>query len=157
MKPVYLACLTLLLISCFGNNEIDLPTRTIEEQFAIDTALIDEYLVLNEIEAEIHESGIRYVVEEDGTGISPTVSDSVTVKYEGWLLTGNRFDINQEGVTFPLGALIPAWQIMVPLMKEGGKMMIYTPSVYGYASASVGAIPPNSPLIFDVELIEVLE
>lgn len=156
MKLVYLIIITAFFTTCFGVDEpAVLPGISIEEQFEVDTTLIEEYLMLNEIEAEVHSSGIRYVVETEGTGISPSTSDEITVKYEGWLLSDQRFDINRNGATFLLGSLIPAWQIMIPEMKEGGKMTIYTPSVYGYANTTAGTIPANSVLIFNIELVEV--
>lgn len=139
--------------------ESDVPeTISPEEQLAMDIELIDAYLTENEITTEIHESGIRYVMTEEGDGLSPQPIDLIRVKYEARLLDETVVDANtnEEGNVFQLNQLIFAWQIMIPLMKEGGKMTIYAPSVYCYGNTQRGSIPPNSSLIFDIELVEVV-
>lgn len=157
-------------VYCFGTNgqgsipananliyEIELVDAdvNVEDQLGFDTELIDNYLVENEIEALQHESGIRYVVTEEGTGESPEANDVVNVKYEGRFLTGDVFDSNTSGVSFALANLIQAWKTMIPLMKEGGKMTIYAQSGYCYGIAGNGSIPANESLIFDIELVVV--
>lgn len=137
--------------------EIDLIDTSVsfQDQIGFDTELIDNYLMDNEIEALEHESGIRYVVTEEGSGDSPSASDVVNVKYEGRFFSGTVFDSNDSGVSFPLDALIPAWKTMIPLMKEGGKMTIYAQSGYCYGTSGNNNILPNESLIFDIELINV--
>ncbi len=141
-------------ISCLESS-VTQPI-TFEDQLSKDLEIIDAYLAENEITAEVHSSDIRYVIDEEGTGDSPTATDSVKVIYEARLLEGNAVDSNVEGITFKLNQLILAWQIMIPLMSEGGKMTIYAPSVYCYGNVRRGAIPPNANLIFDIELVEVI-
>lgn len=130
--------------------------RSFDEQLAIDTVLIDEYLTNNEIDAQIHSSGIRYRIIEEGNGESPKSNQIVKVKYAGTLLNGTEFDSNDAGVDFLLSNLIQSWKIMIPEMKTGGKLIFYAPSVYCYGVNSVGQIiPPNANLIFEVELLSV--
>lgn len=104
-------------------------------------------------------SGLQYVVEKEGTGISPTAEDEVTVHYTGKLLNGTVFDssVNRgEPATFPLNRVIPGWTEGVQLMKEGAKYRFFIPSDLAYGPNGVpNAIPPHSTLIFDVELIKV--
>lgn len=126
-----------------------------EEQLDIDTLIIDEYLQESGIDYEVDLSGIRYQILEEGTGVSPTVNDNVFVKYEGAFLNGNVFDSNSTGVQFGLQNLIDAWKIMIPTMKEGEKIKIFAPSEYCYGPTGNQAIPPNTILTFEIELIEV--
>lgn len=129
--------------------------KSFEEQLAIDTEIIDTYLTLNRIDAETHESGIRYVTTVEGDGISPTADDNIQIKYKGTYMDDTVFDESTVGATFPLSGLIDAWKIMLPIMKEGGEMIIYAPSGYCYGPNNVGTIPPNSILIFEIELVAI--
>lgn len=104
-------------------------------------------------------SGLKYVVMKEGDGKSPTATDNVTVHYTGRLTDGTIFDSSVErGVpaTFPLNRVIPGWTEGLQLMKEGGVTVFYIPSPLAYGEQGApGAIPPNSDLIFEVELIQV--
>ena len=67
------------------------------------------------------------------------------------------FDENTEGIELPLSFVIAGWQIGVPLIKEGGKIMLYIPSRLGYGCDGSGSsIPSNANLIFEVEMIEII-
>ncbi len=104
-------------------------------------------------------SGLQYVVEKEGEGVSPTAEDEVTVHYTGKLLDGTVFDSSVsrgEPATFPLNRVIPGWTEGVQLMKEGGKYTFYIPSDLAYGPQGIpNVIPPHSTLIFEVELIKV--
>ena len=126
-----------------------------EEQLQIDTLIIDEYLNEEGIQYEIDSTGIRYETLEEGTGLQPELTDRVVVKYEGFFLSGQIFDSNEVGAQFNLNVLIEAWKIMLPQMKEGGKIRIYAPSQYCYGSSRNGSIPPNTILAFEIELVSV--
>jgi FKBP-type peptidyl-prolyl cis-trans isomerase len=150
--------LIFVAISCSNKFDPLPPTLTFEEQLEADVERIDAYLAANDITAVEHESGIRYVMLVTGTGAAPTVTDDVKVKYEGRLFSGNVFDSNDTGITFNLTQLIEAWRITVPLLNEGGKMTVYAPSGYCYGTFGSGStIGPNANLIFDIELIEIVE
>ncbi|MEP0984136.1 FKBP-type peptidyl-prolyl cis-trans isomerase [Ekhidna sp.] len=129
-----------------------------EQQLALDIQIIDDYLEANNIDAQVHESEIRYVVETEGTGESPTESSRVIAKYEGRFLDGQVFDKNSIGVNFGLDNLIQAWKEMIPEMKEGGKITIYCPSGLGYGRIGSGSqgIPGNAILVFDIELVSLV-
>lgn len=108
----------------------------------------------------VTESGLQYKIIEEGTGASPTASDTVEVNYEGRLLDGTVFDSSferGESIEFPLNRVIRGWTEGVQLMKEGATYEFYIPSdlAYGPNGAGNGLIPPNATLIFKVELIEV--
>jgi FKBP-type peptidyl-prolyl cis-trans isomerase len=67
------------------------------------------------------------------------------------------FDENTEGIELPLSFVIAGWKIGVPLIKEGGKIMLYIPSLLGYGCQGGGTtIPSNANLIFEVEIIEII-
>lgn len=104
-------------------------------------------------------TGLRYMVVREGTGKSPAPDDEVTVNYEGKFLNGTVFDSSYgrgEPATFPLNRVIPGWTEGLQLMKEGGKAIFYIPSDLAYGPQGYpGSIPPNSDLIFTVELIKV--
>ena len=104
-------------------------------------------------------SGLQYIVEKEGEGVSPTAEDEVTVHYTGKLLDGTVFDSSVsrgEPATFPLNRVIPGWTEGVQLMKEGGKYTFFIPSDLAYGPQGIpNVIPPHSTLIFEVELIKV--
>ncbi|WP_436516154.1 FKBP-type peptidyl-prolyl cis-trans isomerase [Ekhidna sp. To15] len=125
------------------------------ERFALEEDIIDEYLLESNIEAEIHPSGIRYELLEEGTGDSPTISDNVLVVYEGTFLNGQIFDVTNTGASIILSRVIESWQIMLPIMKEGGRIKFYAPSSYCYGTGGFQSISPNTILAFEIELIEV--
>jgi len=106
-------------------------------------------------------SGIYYIMEKEGEGAHPTPADNITAHYHGTLLNGNVFDSSVErGVPFKfqLGRVIKGWQEAMGMMKPGGKGKFVIPSALAYGERGAGAsIPPNSPLVFDIELLDPTE
>ena len=104
-------------------------------------------------------SGLQYKVITAGTGKSPQKSDKVTVNYRGTLIDGTEFDSSysrNKPATFGVGQVIPGWTEALQLMKEGDKWELVIPSKLAYGERRASAkIPPNSTLIFEVELISV--
>ncbi len=109
---------------------------------------------------QVTESGLQYLVLQEGNGKSPKATDRVKCHYEGMLTDGTLFDSSVqrgEPAVFPLNGVIAGWTEGLQLMKEGGKTRFFIPYHLGYGEAgAAGAIPPYAALIFDVELIEVL-
>jgi FKBP-type peptidyl-prolyl cis-trans isomerase len=106
-------------------------------------------------------SGLQYRVIKSGPagGASPLATDQVAVQYEGKLLNGKVFDSTYERgspAIFTVGQLIPAWTEALQKMRPGDVWMLYTPPDLGYGVKGVGPIPPNSALIFKIELVAVL-
>jgi FKBP-type peptidyl-prolyl cis-trans isomerase len=147
MKYLPLLVASILLFSC--------STKT--NQPEIDDQLIKNYLVSKQLTATKDASGIYYITTTVGTGTAPTSASTVEVKYIGSLMNGTVFDqtATDKTLTYALSGLIKGWQIGIPLMKVGGKATFYIPSGLGYGSRGIGSIPPNSVLIFDIELISV--
>ncbi|MEO9647301.1 FKBP-type peptidyl-prolyl cis-trans isomerase [Ekhidna sp.] len=126
-----------------------------DELLEVEGLLIDELLTESDIAFETHSSGIRYTVIKEGTGESPLADGVVSVIYEGSFLNGDVFDGQTEPTLFGLDNLVEAWQIMLPEMKEGGKIKFFAPSRYCYGTRGSNTIAPNVILAFEVELIEI--
>ncbi|MDH5738279.1 MAG: FKBP-type peptidyl-prolyl cis-trans isomerase [Gammaproteobacteria bacterium] len=103
-------------------------------------------------------SGLQYIELKAGTGVRPLASNTVTVHYEGQLIDGTVFDSSVSRGTpieFNLGGVIKGWTEGLQLMKVGGKTRFFIPPDLAYGNRGTGPIPPNSLLIFDVELLDV--
>ncbi|MFU8928073.1 FKBP-type peptidyl-prolyl cis-trans isomerase [Acinetobacter puyangensis] len=105
-------------------------------------------------------SGLQYQILSQGQGKKPTINSQVEVHYEGRLLDGTVFDSSiarDEPVTLPLNQVIKGWQEGISLMSEGSKYRFFIPANLAYGDVGAGdAIPPNSTLIFDIQLIKVV-
>lgn len=105
------------------------------------------------------ESGLQYQVIKEGEGDKPKATDEVEVHYHGTFLDGKVFDSSVErgqSISFPVNGVIQGWQEALQLMTPGSKYKLFIPSDLAYGSRGAGnAIPPHTPLIFDVELIKV--
>ena len=104
-------------------------------------------------------TGLQYKVLKSGTGASPQKTDTVKVHYHGTLIDGTVFDSSvQRGqpIFFPVNGVIPGWVEALQLMKVGDKWRLFIPAKLAYGDQSPSpAIPPNSALIFEVELLGI--
>jgi FKBP-type peptidyl-prolyl cis-trans isomerase FkpA len=123
---------------------------------ASQIADIQNYLTANGLTATQHCSGIFYRVVTEGTGDTPTACNTVNVSYEGRLTDGTVFDSSNPTATFNLSTLIAGWANGLPLIKTGGRIILYIPPYLGYGNSAQGNIPANSILIFDISLHAVL-
>lgn len=108
------------------------------------------------------DSGLQYEVLEAGPGgASPSASDGVVAHYHGTLIDGTVFDSSVdrgEPAQFMLSQVIPGWTEALQLMSVGDRWRLFLPADMAYGESSpTPAIPPNSVLIFDVELLEIVE
>jgi FKBP-type peptidyl-prolyl cis-trans isomerase FkpA len=104
------------------------------------------------------ESGLQYEVLRQGDGAKPASTDRVTVHYKGSLINGSVFDSSYdrgEPATFELNRLIPGWTEGIQLMQAGSKFRFVVPPQLGYGNRDMGVIPPNSTLVFEVELLDI--
>ncbi|WP_294910226.1 FKBP-type peptidyl-prolyl cis-trans isomerase [Tatumella sp. UBA2305] len=103
-------------------------------------------------------SGLLYKVEKEGTGPAPVDSDTVVVNYKGTLIDGTEFDNSYkrgEPLSFRLDGVIPGWTEGLKHLKKGGKIELVIPPDLAYGQNGVPGIPPNSTLVFDVELLDI--
>lgn len=123
-----------------------------------EVASLQTYLSSNGITATQHPAGFFYKITQAGSGQAVVnLCSKITIKYVGKLINGTIFDQTTAGATatFTLGQLIVGWQKGIPLISSGGKITLYLPPSLGYGSSGSGPIPPNSILIFDIELVSV--
>ena len=132
-----------------------------EEELAANKLASMDYLAENQsVEGVmVTESGLQYQLLQSGTGtVHPKVTDMVTVHYDGSLIDGTVFDSSVERgepITFGLERVIAGWKEGLPLMVVGDKMRFFIPPSLAYGEKWAGKIPPNSTLIFDVELLKI--
>ena len=105
-------------------------------------------------------SGLKYAIIQEGEGELVGKEKQATVHYSGFLLDGTKFDSSverDEPFTFVagVGQVIPGWDEGVQLMKKGSKARFIVPANLAYGDRDLGKIPPNSTLIFDVEVLDV--
>lgn len=141
------------------NGNIPAGSVLIFEIELIDYAIeneqeIQDYLIDNQITTAIRsDSGLHYVIDEEGTGSQPTENSNVTVVYNGYFTDGETFDeSNTDGVSFNLSQVIPGWKEGIQYFKEGGNGTLLVPSHLAYGIYDYNQIPGGSVLIFDIEL-----
>lgn len=153
---VLVAAAGLATVSCTEVEITAPPAPDIEDvefapELGIDLSAMEE-----------RESGLWLQDLEVGDGAEAVGGDFLTVHYEGWLPDGTKFDSSRDRgdpLDFVLSAsnVIPGWVEGLPGMKEGGVRLLILPPSLGYGTRGVSGIPPNSILVFEVELLEVGE
>jgi len=171
---VMVACVVLLVVSQFTMNRSEataasLPTTEPIERLneVVAQSLVAEVSTPTPTakKVEVSEnyittpSGLKYLDMVEGSGDTPTAGQTVTVHYTGTLEDGSKFDSSRDRGTpfkFKLGAgqVIKGWDEGIASMKVGGRRQLIIPPDLGYGSRGIGPIPPNSTLIFDVELLK---
>ena len=104
------------------------------------------------------EAEVQYVILTAGTGALPGPSDSVSVNYRGTFIDGNEFDSSAKTghpASFPVGGVIPGWTAALQKMPVGSHWKLFIPSELAYGETGNRVIPPNSTLVFDVELLSL--
>ena len=115
-----------------------------------------DYIADNSLDAQSTDSGLYYVIDEQGTGDKPIETSQVTVTYKGYYTDGEVFDESTTEVSFYLDRVIEGWTEGLQLFNEGGSGKLLIPSALAYGSYGIAdAIPGGSVLIFDVDLISV--
>ena len=104
-------------------------------------------------------SGLQYKVLSEGAGKTPTKSDTVTVHYRGTFMNGTEFDSSiarGQPASFQVDGVIPGWTEVLQLMKEGAKWQLFIPPELAYGERGMPPrIPPQSTLIFEVDLLAI--
>lgn len=146
-----------LLFAVIGSSCSKIESYDMEKQMAIDEKVIKDFIAEKNLTGvQRTENGVYYIIEEPGSGeVQYTRSTTIKAKYEGRFLNGKVFDSSTEGISFPLGNVIPGWQIGIQLIQKGGKIRLLIPSPFAYQNRGQGSIPANAVLDFDVELLNV--
>lgn len=103
--------------------------------------------------------GVRVATIVEGDGPVPAASDTVRVHYRGMLVDGTEFDssVSRGPATFGLGQVIPCWTAGLQQMRVGETAQLVCPPTFAYGARGVpGLIPPDSTLVFEVELLEIV-
>ncbi len=171
---VAMRAIDMMTRQAFQTYQMEMQEKMLAGQLDEDVAAIDAYLEENGIEAQKTESGLRYVITQEGNGNVAKAGDNVSVHYVGRLLEGPYFDTSVEEVAkeqnlyderrgyepfqvvIGQGRVIKGWDEGIPLIPEGGKGTLYIPSPLGYGSRGAGSIiKPFSILQFEVEVLKV--
>lgn len=165
-------------IEAFFNSTMEAEDKKRAERavgmVAEEGKTIEAYIQEKGLTASKTESGLYYVIEQEGTGEATTPGTTMYVNYAGYLLDGtlfdtsipeiakanNMFDEQRPYEALPvnvgMGQVIPGWDEGLMLLKKGSKGKFIIPSPLGYGENGAGAmIPPNSILVFDVEVTDV--
>jgi len=149
MKLISFILLSLLFLGC--------SKKRAAEQAKMDDELIQTYLSTHQITASKLASGLYYRVENQGSGVGCNSNSTVRVAYKGYFTSGEVFDQSDNtGITFNLQQVISGWTEGIPQFKVGGNGQLFIPSAMAYGKNGTQGIPPNSVLIFDITLKEVL-
>ena len=152
----------LFITACIHSIQSFEEYRTIkmQEMQEKEKELFSQYLQEHNITAEPTASGLYYIETKAGKGANPPKGSQCTVHYRGTLFDGTQFDASydrNEPFTFELGVgqVIAGWDEGIALMKKGGKATLLIPSAIAYGERGAGEmIPPFTPLVFEVELID---
>ncbi len=169
LRVLFVVPATLLLLSGCGSDAVDTATppgsggspSASAARCATTPTGSDRFV--NPVHLTTTADGLQYGDIVTGTGPAPQKGDNVTVQYTGWLTNGCVFDSSREpGRTpfqFVIGAtppnVIAGWEEGVLPMHVGGKRRLVIPPSLGYGAAAQGPIPPNSTLVFEVQLLAV--
>ena len=147
-KYLYLFTFVLIFISCSDKTDTSFEPETEQD--------IIQYIEDNNLNATRSNSGLYYVINNEGSGARPTSTSSVTVDYKGYFLDGVVFDeSNSNGISFGLNEVIQGWTEGITYFREGGNGILLVPYNLGYGESGRGSIPGGSVLIFDIRLLSV--
>lgn len=126
----------------------------------VNLAAGQKFLAENKVKEGVTttDSGLQYKVVTMGDGAKPAATDTVKVHYKGTLLDGTEFDSSyarNEPISFALNRVIAGWTEGVQLMSVGSKFIFYVAPELAYGEGGGGPIPPNSTLVFEVELLDI--
>ncbi|MFN3404558.1 MAG: FKBP-type peptidyl-prolyl cis-trans isomerase [Cytophagaceae bacterium] len=144
-----------------------LDSAHVKQSIKNDAAVIEKKLKADNVKAEKTEHGVYYAIHKDAQTDNANIGDTAMVHYTGRLFDGTVFDSSQGRdplqVVIGVGRVIPGWDMILQKLGEGDKATVYIPSALAYGKSGIPdprnpekfMIPKNSPLIFDIEVVEV--
>jgi FKBP-type peptidyl-prolyl cis-trans isomerase FkpA len=130
-------------------------SKDVTDYGPIDKKIIEDYLTSHNLTAQSTASGLYYIIEKPGGTNHPDINSLVSASYKGYFTNDTVFDESSgKPINFALNAVIKGWQEGLPLIGVKGKIKLLVPSALGYGSTGKGSVPPNTVIIFDVELVE---
>jgi len=157
LKYLYIVLAFAVTISCSNDKENNPQINNIDFSVENENEIL-AYIEQNSLNAQKSESGLYYVINEPGTGEFPLATSRVKIAYRGTFTNGVVFDESSvNGTTFNLQEVIAGWTEGIPLFKENGSGILLIPSHLAYGNTGIrGIIPPGAVLIFDVNLIAIV-
>lgn len=148
MKKVFVFLITIIIVSCSANDE---PIKDNIDQKLVNEILIQRYLEKNNYQAKKSESGFYYVIHNQGTGKTPTISSNITVSFKSHLLDGKVFD---EGTKahYIVSELSPSFKEGMQYINEGGKITLILSSRLDFKNSKIENIPAGTVVVFDITL-----
>ena len=137
--------------------------QMMEAKFGANKAEGEKFLTENSTKEGVKTlpSGLQYKVLTEGTGRTPKATDTVSTNYRGTFINGTEFDSSykrNQPAMIPVNRVIPGWTEALQLMKEGGKWELYVPYAMAYGEEGrPPQIPPFSVLVFQVELLKIVD
>lgn len=147
--PVFAA---IIFVSCNKKNDTScMPVSAQSEASAMAA-----YCTAHGLNCTVDSNGIYYQVIDQGSGITPNATSVITVTYTASSLDGSLIeDETTTPVTATLNQFIEGWRIAIPYIQKGGHIKMIIPSSLAYGCTGTNSIPPNSPLYYDVVLVNV--
>ena len=161
---VMLVCVLVIIVAQISGQPNAIADQLTQNQPALTTVTENNNLIANNMadtDVVTTESGLKYKELQAGTGATPKKGETVVVHYTGTLEDGTKFDSSRDRnqpFKFKLGEgqVIKGWDEGISTMKVGGRRQLIIPPELGYgARGAGGVIPPNSTLLFDVELLKI--
>lgn len=146
MRLISVLILSLLFVGCNSYSE--------DEKKSYDQQ-ISEYLKKKDIKCTKTSSGLYYKILSQGEGRPILYKDVVSFKYKGEFIDGKVFDEKKEPIEYPVQELIGAWQEILLMLNEGGSAYLVCPPHLGYGGYDLDDIPPNSILVYNLEVVDV--
>ncbi len=148
MKYITFYLVLSFFVSCSSDDNIDYVTLNDEE--------ITNYIAQNNLNAKKSSTGLYYVIDNEGDGVRPNSTSTVTVAYKGYRTDGTVFEESSTaGITFNLRDVIEGWTEGITYFREGGSGVLLIPSHLAYGNEGKGSIPGGTVLIFDINLVAV--
>lgn len=139
-------------LTFFGACNKDDDSLSAEEQLQADIEIIDRYLTDNSLSAQATASGLRYIIEEEGTGANPVAGGPVILQFSGFFADNTLWGTSNGPAVFDLSAILEGFKEGIPLFKIGGKGKLLLPSALAFGSQGANGVPANTVMIFDIEL-----